>query len=125
MGSGGKVTVMSRGPGRIARAIGDIFDAHCDNAFTTEEFCEQVYPGVSVEKEPRICVIRASKNLALRRAEIDYMTGDGVGRQFVFYWRDSVNSYAWRASNRMVGTAVTICACLTTKVEAELCRSLD
>jgi len=85
---------MSRGPGRIARAIADIFDAHRDNAFTTEELCEQVYPSAVVEKKHRISVIRASKNLALHRAEIGWMTGEGLGRQFVFYRRDNVNSYA-------------------------------
>ena len=118
---------MSRGPGRIARGIGDIFDAHRDNAFTTEELCEQVYPGVSVEKKHRICVIRASKNLALRRAEIDYMTGDGVGRQFVFYRRDSVNSYAMARLKSDSGYRSNDLRLPYhwIKDEAELCRSLD
>jgi hypothetical protein len=85
---------MSRGPGRIERAIGDILGAELDNAFTAEELCERVYPGVPVEKKHRISVIRAVKKLAMHRSEIGRLTGDGLGSKFVFYRRDSVNSYA-------------------------------
>jgi len=45
---------MSRGPGRIERAIAAILDAESDNAFTTEDLCERVYRGVNrVEKKHR------------------------------------------------------------------------
>ena len=34
---------MSRGPGRIERAIAHILDSEADNAFTTEDLCERIY----------------------------------------------------------------------------------
>ena len=42
---------MSRGPGRIERAIASVFDAEPDNAFTTEELCKRVYCGVNRVKK--------------------------------------------------------------------------
>jgi hypothetical protein len=35
---------MSRGPGRVERAIRELFDAHPDKAFVTDELCEHCYP---------------------------------------------------------------------------------
>ena len=59
---------MSRGPGRIERAIAAILDAEPDNAFTTEDLCERVYPGVNrVEKKHRVAVLRAANKLIKRR----------------------------------------------------------
>jgi hypothetical protein len=84
---------MSGGPDRTQRIVGAILDAEPDNAFTTEELCERVYPGVSVEKKHRLSVIRAGRALAGRRAEIGLMTGEGLGREFVFYRRDRFGSY--------------------------------
>jgi hypothetical protein len=38
------VADMSKGPGRIERAIRQLFDAHPDLAFVTDELCEHCYP---------------------------------------------------------------------------------
>jgi hypothetical protein len=35
---------MSRGPGRLERTIRQLFDAHPDRAFVTDELCEACYP---------------------------------------------------------------------------------
>jgi hypothetical protein len=45
------VTLMSKGPGQI-------------NAFTLEDLCERVYPGVNrIEKKHHVSVARAARNL--------------------------------------------------------------
>jgi hypothetical protein len=60
---------MSRGPGRIERAIAAILDGEADNAFTTEDLCERVYSGVNrVEKKHRVAVLRAANRLVKRAA---------------------------------------------------------
>jgi|SRR5271169_2974524 len=85
---------MSKGPGRIGRAIAAMFDAEPENAFTVEELCERAYPGVSVEKKHRVTVIRAANNLALRRPEVVWLRGKGLGRTLVLCRRDNLASYA-------------------------------
>ena len=66
---------MSCGPGRIERELQRIFfNVRLDNAFTTEELAERLYPGVTIEKKHRVAIIRAAERLrarpgpALRRA---------------------------------------------------------
>ena len=49
---------MSRGPGRIERALRALFDAHPDLAFVTDELCEHCYPGVVIEKKHQVAVLR-------------------------------------------------------------------
>lgn len=57
---------MSKGPGRIQRAIADAFDRDPDNALTIEDICTHAYPGINrVEKKHRVAVIRAVRTLAL------------------------------------------------------------
>jgi hypothetical protein len=43
--------VMSRGPGRVVRAIEGVFAAESDNAFTTAELCERVYRNEAIVKK--------------------------------------------------------------------------
>jgi hypothetical protein len=55
---------MSRGLGRVGRAIKAVFEAAPDDAFTVEELCRLIYPGISqVEKKHRVAVIRAAFRL--------------------------------------------------------------
>ena len=52
---------MSRGPGRIERAIHALFDAHPDLAFVTDELAEHCYPDarpISASIRWRCCVRR-------------------------------------------------------------------
>jgi hypothetical protein len=60
-------TFMSKGPGRIERALAAIFDGEPGNAFMTEELCEMIYPGCRIEKKHRVAVMRAVAKLAKRR----------------------------------------------------------
>ena len=86
---------MSKGPGRIERAIADILDGEADNAFTTEDLCERVYPGVNrVEKKHRVAVLRAANGLVKRRDNTGCWWGENLGRTRVYFNIDNVMSYA-------------------------------
>jgi hypothetical protein len=90
---------MSKGPGRIERALVAIFDSERDNAFTLEDLCERIWPdmypdGAPVEKKHRISLARAARNLAKRRPEIQCWRGEGLGGALVFFRHDDVMSYA-------------------------------
>jgi hypothetical protein len=59
---------MSKGPGRIERAIAAALDAEPDGAFTTDDLCDRVYRGVNrIEKKHRVAELRAASNLMKRR----------------------------------------------------------
>jgi hypothetical protein len=85
---------MSGGHGEIERAIERVFDAEPNNAFTVEDLCDRVYPGINGVE--RGTVIRAAKNVAQRRdfIFIDHYQSKALGDQFVFYRIDNVTSYA-------------------------------
>jgi hypothetical protein len=58
---------MSRGPGRIERAIETLFAAEPSRTFSTDELVKAVYRGVDrVEKKHRITVLRAADKVAKR-----------------------------------------------------------
>jgi hypothetical protein len=81
---------MSKGPGRIQQTIKGLFAAEPDNAFTTTELCERVYGIKETDKRHRIAVIRAAKTIP----GLDYLVGENLGRQLVFYDPLNVMSYA-------------------------------
>ena len=83
--SGSMVTLMSRGPGKIERAIEAVFAAEPDDAFTTADLCGRVYPGLNrVEKKHRVAVIRAAKKVSGRAGWDCYRT-EALGGTLVFY----------------------------------------
>jgi len=56
---------MSRGPGRIERAIADAFKANPRRALGVEELARIAYPGLAeVEKRHRVAIIRAADSVA-------------------------------------------------------------
>ena len=59
-------TLMSKGPGRIERAIEAIFAAEPDNAFTTDDLCDRAYPGERIERKHRVAVLRAAAKVCAR-----------------------------------------------------------
>ena len=87
--------------GRIQRALVKIFDRERDNAFTTEDLCERIWPelypgrlGNRIKAMHRNSVARAARNIARRRPEIQWLYGQRLGRTLVFFRHDEVMSYA-------------------------------
>jgi hypothetical protein len=92
---------MGRGLGRIERALVAIFDGERDNAFTVEDLCERIWPDLypelredRIERRHRRTVIRAARNIARQRPEIQWLHGQRLGRALVFFRHDEVMSYA-------------------------------
>ena len=92
---------MSRCPGRIEQALIAIFEGERDNAFTTHDLCERIWPDVyqdpeagRIERQHRATVIRAARNIARQRPEIQWLHGERLGRGLVFFRHDEVMSYA-------------------------------
>ena len=77
---------MSRGPGRVERAIKAAFDAEPTRVFTTEYLCTHVYAGaIKIEKKHRVCLIRVS-NRVLQREHNWRMTRTHMpGAPFLFF----------------------------------------
>ena len=87
--------------GQIQRVLIEIFDRERENAFTTEDLCERIwpdlYPGVlgsRVRKTDRNSVIRAARHIALQRPEIQWLHSQRLGGMLVFFRHDEVMSYA-------------------------------
>jgi hypothetical protein len=57
---------MSRGPGRIERAIAAVLDEA--DAFTIEDLCQRIYGGT--EKKHRVAVLRATRQVLKRRLDV-------------------------------------------------------
>jgi hypothetical protein len=72
------------------------FTTEPDNAFTTEDLCDRVYPGVKVPKRKhRAAVIPIAKKVCERLGEHwDWWRGEVRGRTLTFWNRTSVTSYA-------------------------------
>lgn len=85
---------MSRGPGRIERAIEAVLDAEPDNAFTTDDLCNRVYGNRLIEKKHRVAVIRAATSVAKGRSNLNWWRSETLGGKFVFFTADNVMSYA-------------------------------
>jgi hypothetical protein len=86
---------MSRGPGRVSRAIEAALKAEPDNAFTVEDLCDRIYRGINrVEKKHRVSVLRAAKAIVAHCPDFDWMTGEGLGGTLVIFNRYCVMSYA-------------------------------
>jgi hypothetical protein len=82
---------MSRGHGRVQRAIEAVFATEPDNAFLLSELCERVYPGLNrIEKKHRIAVARAASGIP----GLAHMHRETLGGELVFYRPASVMAYA-------------------------------
>jgi hypothetical protein len=82
---------MSKGPGRLERAIATIFTGEPEAALTTEELCARIY-GEPVEKKHRVAIVRAARKVMARNADICFDQGENLGGQLVFYRGDVVMS---------------------------------
>ena len=82
---------MSRGPGRLERAVKAAFDAEPHRAFTTEDLCAYVYGNrTRIEKKHRVGVIRAARRVLQREPTWRVTRTSSQGGRLVFF-RDSAS----------------------------------
>jgi hypothetical protein len=85
---------MSKGPGRIERALIVLFDAEPDNAFTIEDLCCKVYDSWrETPRKQRVSVLRAMKRVQARRDTLDRLQSWTKGNTWVYFNKLSVLSY--------------------------------
>ena len=84
------------GSAEIERAIADAITSNPDNAFTTDDLCERVYPGLGrAERKHRVAVIPIAKRVCQRLGENwKWWRSESPGRTLVFWNRIGVASYA-------------------------------
>jgi hypothetical protein len=83
--------------GRIQQALIKIFDRERDNAFTTEDLCERIWPDLcpgQIMKSHRVTVTRAARHIGSQRPEIQWLYSQRLGGSLVFFRHDEVMSYA-------------------------------
>jgi hypothetical protein len=86
---------MSRGPGRIERAIRELFRTHPDLAFITDELAEHCYPEERpIERKHQVAVLRAAWNVIADDPDWDASCIEGMGGGYVFVNHANVTSYA-------------------------------
>jgi hypothetical protein len=87
---------MSRGPGRVMRAVVAAVEADPHHAVTIDEVCEQLYPppGGAPAKKHRVAVTRAGKTAARRGNNIGYTSHMGPRNIAAFYAADDLKAYA-------------------------------
>ncbi len=77
---------MSRGPGRVERAIKAAFEAEPTRVFTTEYLCNHVYAGTpKIEKKHRVSLIRAAKRVLQRERNWRMTRTHMPGAPFLFF----------------------------------------
>ena len=85
---------MSRGPGRIERAIRELFDAHPDLAFVTDELAEHCYPDAGpIERKHQVAVLRAAQKVVANDPDWTVWLISGMGTGLVFVNQANVQSY--------------------------------
>jgi len=93
----GSETLMSKGPGRIERAIRTLFDANPELAFATVDLVEHCFPGVSpgtAERKHSVSVLCAAFKVIADDPDWNAWRINGQGRGWVFVNHASVPSYA-------------------------------
>lgn len=88
---------MSRGPGRIERAIKELFAANPDLAFGVVDLVEHCYPGATGSKGPEkkhtVSVIRAARRVVDSDPDWEMWRGEGQGGALVFSNEASLQSH--------------------------------
>lgn len=86
---------MSRGPGKIERAIEEAFKANPDDTFTMDGLVAVAMPGLNeVEKKHRVSVGRAAKKAAAR-CGWGLWHFEGPGRGAIYFNKRSLASYSF------------------------------
>lgn len=71
---------MSKGPGRIMRAVMAAADAERGKPLLVQELCHRVYPqAAATEKKHRVAVIRAMRALLRERGDLTIEQGSRAG----------------------------------------------
>ena len=90
----GKATLMSKGPGRVERAIEALFKSKPNDAFATWELCWRVYPNIArLERTHKVAVTRAAKKVCARLSDWQSTRTWYRGGELVFFNHASVKSY--------------------------------
>jgi hypothetical protein len=85
---------MGKGLGHVGRAIEAVLIAEPDNAFTVDDLCDRVFPGINrIEKKHRVSIIRAAKTVAKHRANLKSWRSEQLGGTMIFRTADNVMSY--------------------------------
>lgn len=83
---------MSRGPGKIERAVAAALEGNPSGTFTVEELGLLAYPGVNqIEKKHRVAVMRAVRNVAPPNWGLK-SAGCVRGVQYILYNRTNLRS---------------------------------
>jgi hypothetical protein len=86
-------TLMSKGPGKIQRAVEALFIAQPDTAFTVEDLATASFPGINhIEKKHRVSVLRAAAKASVRTGW-SHMTAEALGGMAIFFNQRSTRSY--------------------------------
>jgi hypothetical protein len=89
---------MSRGPGRLERAIRALFDASPDQAFTTDELAEHCYPDAqAIGKKHQVAVLRAARNMLKDDPDWTMYSDAHQGGRMIFFNRDNATSHTFAA----------------------------
>src|SRR5262249_25939168 len=86
---------MSRGPGRVMRAVAAAVEANPDHAVTIDEACDRLYPPAldGHATKHRVAVIRAGKMAARRGENIGYTSYMGPHCTGAFYAADDLKAF--------------------------------
>jgi hypothetical protein len=85
---------MSRGPGRIGRAIRTLFDANPDTAHTVGDLCAACYSDRKLERKHRVAMLRAVKSVVASDPDWRIRLSVWNRNMVVFYNAASVESTA-------------------------------
>jgi hypothetical protein len=110
---------VSKGPGRIERAIRALFDAHPDLAFVTDEIAEHCYPNARpIERKHQVATLRAAHRVVANDPDWTGARAKSRGTHWVFYNRGNLQSYSL---GRLIAGSFVVYRSQKRSEEAERC----
>ena len=110
---------MSKGPGRIERAVRALFDAHPDLAFVTDELGEYCYPDARpIRRKHQIVVLRAARQVVANDPDWTGERAQSRGGQWVLYNQADIQSYSL---GRLIAGSFVIYSSRKRSEEAQRC----
>lgn len=86
---------MSRGPGKIERAIRDLMSERPDGAWTILDLCELVYQGAKrIKKKHRVSVLRTLHRIVENDPDWQFYRSVSMGKTLVVFNMANVTSFA-------------------------------